>query len=90
MNKATEVRLDLARRNAERYAQNPNVQAILLVGSVSRGTADDYSDVDCSIYYAETPTEEQYQALCEQAIASGGGTCTVQVYYYLYIVFRFM
>lgn len=68
-----EKRMQLAQQNAARFAQNKQVIGILLAGSVSRGTADTYSDIDCSIYYASPPSEAEFEALCDQAVASGGG-----------------
>jgi hypothetical protein len=72
MNEATRVRLDLARNNAAGYAANPNVKAIMLVGSVARGLADDSSDIDCTIFYQARPAEAEFDAICEAARASGG------------------
>jgi len=72
MNEATKIRLELAQRNAARYAANPNIKAILLTGSVVQGGADDYSDIDTSLYYEGGPTEAEFQAACEAARASGG------------------
>jgi hypothetical protein len=72
MNEATRVRIALAKKNATRFTSNPKVKAILLTGSVVQGGADDYSDVDCTIYYATPPSEEEYQAACDTAFAAGG------------------
>lgn len=72
MNEASRIRLELARRNAEQLARNPNVRAILLVGSLAQGRADEFSDIDCSVYYHAPPSEAEFQALCARARASGG------------------
>lgn len=66
MNEATEKRLALARRNAIAYLATSKVRAIGVAGSVARGQADAYSDVDMSIYYDELPTEEELKAAYEQ------------------------
>src|SRR5205085_1468730 len=62
--------LALARRNAATYARNPKVNAIALVGSVARGIADDYSDIDMTICCDEMLTEEERLAV----MAENGGT----------------
>lgn len=73
MNDATETRLRLAKQNAARLATNPNVKAIILTGSVAEDHADDNSDID-TIVYIETPmTDDEFKAICDAAIASGGG-----------------
>jgi predicted nucleotidyltransferase len=51
MKEASEQRLALARRNAAAYLAIPKVKAIGIAGSVARGEADEYSDIDMSIYY---------------------------------------
>lgn len=58
MNEATEKRLALARRNAIAYLATSKVKAIGVAGSVARGQANAYSDVDMSIYYDELPTTD--------------------------------
>jgi hypothetical protein len=51
MNPASRWRLDLARQIATWYADRPGVQMIVLGGSVSHGTADEYSDLDIIVYW---------------------------------------
>jgi nucleotidyltransferase-like protein len=72
MNQATRARIELARRNAARYAENPNVRAIMVVGSVAHGTADDNSDIDCTVFYERPPSEQEFDAICAAARSSGG------------------
>ena len=73
MSNYQDQRMALAKRNAAHFAQNTAVNGILLVGSVARGTADSYSDIDCSIYYETPPDQAAFTAICERALASGGG-----------------
>jgi hypothetical protein len=73
MNEPTQVRLALAQRNAEAIATDPRVKGVLVVGSVAKGYADHHSDIDTSIYYEALPSEAEFNAICERAIASGGG-----------------
>ncbi len=66
MNNASEQRLAIAKRNAAAYLTIPKVRAIGVAGSVARGQADAYSDIDMSIYYEELPSEEELKAAYEQ------------------------
>jgi hypothetical protein len=72
MNEATRLRVDLARRNAARFAADPNVKAIMLVGSVAHGVADDFSDVDCTVFCERALSAATYDAICAEARQSGG------------------
>jgi hypothetical protein len=65
--------LKIARRNAETIARDPNVAAILVMGSVARGEADRVSDIDSAVYYREPPTEADFTRIRDAAIATGGG-----------------
>jgi hypothetical protein len=72
MNQATS-HLEVARRRAlaehaaRFYAANPKVAAVLLAGSVARGTADQFSDIELDIFWAETPSEGERLAPIEPA-----------------------
>ncbi|MBF2008267.1 MAG: nucleotidyltransferase domain-containing protein [Chlorogloeopsis fritschii C42_A2020_084] len=66
MNDASKRLLALARKNAASYLVNPKVKAIGIAGSVARGKADIYSDIDMSIYYNELPTDEELKVAYEQ------------------------
>ncbi|MFQ4146454.1 nucleotidyltransferase domain-containing protein [Chlorogloeopsis sp. ULAP02] len=66
MNDASKRLLALAQKNAASYLVNPKVKAIGIAGSVARGQADVYSDIDMSIYYDELPTDEELKATYEQ------------------------
>ena len=66
MNDASEQGRAIAKRNAAAYLAIPKVRAIGVAGSVARGQADAYSDIDMSIYYEELPSEEELKAAYEQ------------------------
>lgn len=59
MNAHSQWRFALAERIAASYGRNPKVQVIMVAGSVGRGTADRYSDLEVDIYYSEPPTVEE-------------------------------
>lgn len=69
MNEATRWRYALAQRIAASYARNPNAQVVMIAGSVGRGVADHFSDIEIDVYYAEPPTEAERRAAVE---GSGG------------------
>ena len=60
----------MAQKNAATYLANPKVKAIGVAGSVARGQADVYSDIDMSIYYEELPSEEELKAAYEHNLGS--------------------
>ena len=68
-NQASQWRTALARQDAPFIAANPNVQAIMLAGSTSRGNADRYSDVEIGVFWSRPPTDEERLAPIEP---SGG------------------
>lgn len=63
----------VAQRFVQPYIADPNVQAILLTGSLTRGAVDAVSDVDMSIYYRQRPADGYYAAEQRRASDSGGG-----------------
>lgn len=65
--------LALAHTVAAEYAHYPEIEAILLTGSVAAGRADGVSDVDMMLYYRALPSPERFEELKEAALASGGG-----------------
>jgi hypothetical protein len=65
--------LKIAQRNAATIAHDPNVAAILVMGSVARGDADRFSDIDSAIYYHEPPTEADFVRIRDAAGGTGGG-----------------
>jgi hypothetical protein len=58
MNKASTWRLELAQRIAPGYSQNPKVAVVVVAGSVGRGKADRFSDIEIDVYWHEPPTDE--------------------------------
>lgn len=66
MNLATEWRVDFARHMARIYSENPKVQAVVISGSVSRGQADAYSDIELDVFWREPPTEAERLRPIEQ------------------------
>jgi predicted nucleotidyltransferase len=51
------MRTELAREVARAYASNPSAAAVVLGGSVARGHADEYSDIELSVIWREAPSE---------------------------------
>jgi hypothetical protein len=49
--------LDVARRAGAAYAATGKVGAVLVAGSVARGSADRYSDLELDVYWIQTPTD---------------------------------
>ena len=70
MTEATEQRLPLARRIAEAYAADANARVVMIAGSVGRGSADRYSDVEIDVYYDAAPTLADRAAAVERAGAT--------------------
>src|SRR5690348_8691674 len=60
-------RLALAEQAASAYVANPHVAAVLVAGSVGRGLADEHSDIELDVYWAEPPTPEERSAAVEGA-----------------------
>jgi hypothetical protein len=64
---------DIAKRRAlaevvaPAYAANPKVAAVLLAGSVARGLADQFSDIEIDIYWHTPPTDADRSAPIDQA-----------------------
>lgn len=70
VNEATSWRLALARHVAAAYVANPRVAAVVINGSVGRGSADRYSDIEISVFWADHPSQQDRRAAVERA----GGT----------------
>jgi Domain of unknown function (DUF4037) len=77
MNEASRWRLGMARKVAPVYtalrpaggaegAANPRVRAVIVGGSVARGYADQYSDVEIGVFWDELATAEELRAAMEQ------------------------
>jgi hypothetical protein len=56
---AREIRLQMARTIAPAFAAAPAVVAVCVGGSVARGWADRWSDVEVGVVWSETPAAEQ-------------------------------
>jgi hypothetical protein len=70
VNEATGWRLALAERIGASYASDSNARVVMVAGSVGRGSADRYSDVEVDVYYSRPPTEAERIAAAERS----GGT----------------
>lgn len=66
MNRASAWRLDLAKQIAPVYAANPSVRAIAVAGSVARGWADDFSDVELDVFWSRPPTDDERRDAVER------------------------
>ncbi len=62
INEATRWRFALAEQIAAAYAHDPNAEVVMIAGSVGRGTADRYSDIEVDVYYTRPPTEDERRA----------------------------
>ena len=59
----------LGRRVGAAYARNPRVATVLIAGSVSRGHADRFSDIELMIGWSEAPSEEERRRIVEPIAA---------------------
>lgn len=57
----------LAGRVAAAYAADPNAVAVLIAGSVGRGCADRWSDIEIDVYYHRPPTRAEREAAVARA-----------------------
>jgi hypothetical protein len=57
----------LAEIVAPAYAANPKVAGVLLAGSVARGIADQFSDIEIDVYWHTPPNDEDRTAPIERA-----------------------
>jgi Domain of unknown function (DUF4037) len=67
MNEASRWRLAMARKVAPVYTANPQVRAVIVGGSVARGYADSYSDVEVGVFWDELPAATELHAAMEQS-----------------------
>jgi len=56
-------RLDIARQLAAQISAFPGVQAIVVGGSVARGCADAYSDLEIPIFWESLPSDDARHAI---------------------------
>lgn len=66
MNDATQWRLALAQRIARAYAADQNARVVMIAGSVGRGSADRFSDIEIDVYYERAPTRAERAAVVER------------------------
>jgi hypothetical protein len=67
MNEGRIRRLTLAHQLAPYYCDNPKVAAVLVEGSVARGYADPFSDIDLAVFWEAAPTEKERRDISKQA-----------------------
>jgi predicted nucleotidyltransferase len=67
MNEESVRRLALAQKLAPYYRANPKVAAVAVAGSVARGYADRYSDLDLAVFWSLAPTDQDRRAIIERA-----------------------
>lgn len=77
MNEASRWRLEMARGFSRAYEGIDEGRAVLLAGSVARGIADRYSDVEMMVFWDGAPTDEARRAAVER-----GGGVLVTLYAY--------
>jgi hypothetical protein len=70
VNHESEWRLERGRWVAELYAENPKLRALVVAGSVGRGWADEWSDIELDLFWSEPPTDRDRMSVIERA----GGT----------------
>ena len=61
--------LDLARATTGTYIDNPNVRAVMAGGSIARGCADEFSDVEIGIFWRTPPSDAERM----EAVSRMGG-----------------
>ncbi len=60
-------RYALAQQIASHAHANPKVAAVLVEGSVARGYADRFSDIDLAVFWAEPPTAQEHRDILTRA-----------------------
>jgi hypothetical protein len=63
-------RFRLAQHIAAAYAADPNAEVVMIAGSVGRGAADRFSDIEVDVYYAQPPSDRARQAAVARAGAA--------------------
>ena len=66
MNQLSQAGIAIARHIAAVYHAHPAVQAVMVGGSVARGYADHFSDLEIGVFWATPPTDADRTALIEQ------------------------
>ena len=65
MTKASKWRIALAQKIVPIYANHPKVKVVVVGGSVGRGIADRYSDVEIGVFWTEPPSKTERKTLAE-------------------------
>ena len=69
MRTASQWRLDMAKSMAQVFSKNDKVKAIVVGGSVARGIADAYSDLDSIAFCTELPSDKELKTAEQQTPA---------------------
>ena len=69
VSKVSKGGLALAEQIASAYNDNSSIKAVMVGGSVSRGYADRYSDLEVGVFWSDAPTEAERKS----AVESVGG-----------------
>lgn len=67
MNYHSEWRLEKGKQVAAVYAANPKLRALVVAGSVGRGWADEWSDIELDLFWNEPPTDADRKGVIQQA-----------------------
>jgi len=67
MNQASQWRLEFARQVATTYTRHPSVRVVMVSGSVARGYADRWSDVEIGVFWESFPSRDAFRALVQEA-----------------------
>ncbi len=59
MNEISRAGLEIARAVSKVYSENSKVRAVIAGGSVSRGYADEFSDLEIGVFWGSQPTDEE-------------------------------
>lgn len=65
MNYDSQWRLELGKRAAAIYAQNHKLAALVVAGSVGRGWADEWSDIELDLFWHEPPTDDDRKSVIQ-------------------------
>ncbi|MBI4675534.1 MAG: hypothetical protein HY741_28150 [Chloroflexi bacterium] len=66
MNHESLWRLELAKKIAPLYAANPKLRALVVAGSVARGWADEWSDIELDLFWNEPPTDAERKSVTDK------------------------
>lgn len=67
MNHESEWRLEKGKQIAALYAKNPKLRALVVAGSVGRGWADEWSDIELDLFWNAPPTDGDRKNVIEAA-----------------------